>query len=238
MFDVGPGIQNKMDDLGDIPTRSSQWFKGTDGETYSEWGYGLNYDYRATRITGEWIVKAYPLFTDIPDTGIEYQIEWYGSPNFHQGRAGHKATAIVLHTMVGTLSGTDGWFNNPNSQVSSHYGVGLQAQIHQYVSEFNSAWGNGVKTSNNRWPYNDSVNPNYRSISIETEDNGDPTLLVPHEQYDAVLWLCKKVIEKHPIEYLVAHRAIDTGRSCPGTRWVESGLMTKLANSLDLKLIV
>ena len=36
-----------------------------------------------------------------------------------------KPELIVLHIMDGTLSGTDSWFADPSSQVSSHYGIGL-----------------------------------------------------------------------------------------------------------------
>lgn len=59
-------------------------------------------------------------------------ILWKGSPNFSSPK-GYKTIAIVDHIMAGTLSGTDSWFANPASQVSSHFSVGKNGEIHQYV---------------------------------------------------------------------------------------------------------
>ena len=67
---------------------------------------------------------------------------WKGSPNFSSPK-GYKIIAIVNHIMSGTLAGTDAWFANPASQVSSHFGVGKNGEIHQYVNLENPAWANG-----------------------------------------------------------------------------------------------
>ena len=56
---------------------------------------------------------------------------------------GYKFIAIVDHIMSGTLTGTDSWFANPVSKVSSHFGVGKNGEIHQYVDLDNPAWANG-----------------------------------------------------------------------------------------------
>ena len=75
----------------------------------------------------------------------------YGLPQGTQGRAGNKVIAIVDHIMAGTLVGTDSWFQNPSSQVSAHFGVGKNGQIHQYVDINNVAWANGV-VNKPSWP--------------------------------------------------------------------------------------
>src|SRR5437763_743387 len=81
--------------------------------------------------------------------------------NHSSGRAGHGISGIVLHTMVGTIDSAQSRFFNPNSSVSCTYGIGLDGQIRQWVSENDTAWGNG------NWQSNLST------ISIEHEDNGD-----------------------------------------------------------------
>ena len=73
---------------------------------------------------------------------------WIGSPNYTAGRGGHIIDHITLHIMAGTLAGTDGHFANPASQVSATYGIGANGEIHQYVSESNTAWSDGNSISN------------------------------------------------------------------------------------------
>ena len=96
------------------------------------------------------------------------KIKWIGSPNFQKGR--QKAELVVVHIMAGSLSGTDAWFANPKSQVSSHYGVGTNGEIHQYVSEEDTAWANGrVNNPTSSIVKRKGGNPNSYSISIENE---------------------------------------------------------------------
>ena len=73
---------------------------------------------------------------------------WIGSPNYTTGRNGHKIDHITLHIMAGTLAGTDGHFANPANQVSATYGIGANGEIHQYVSESDTAWADGNALSN------------------------------------------------------------------------------------------
>lgn len=97
-------------------------------------------------------------------------ITWKGSPNFTTGRAGQKPVLIVIHIMAGTLKGTDAWFANPASDVSSHYGVGTNGEIHQYVQEKDTAWANGrVYYPTSKIVKEKGGNPNIYSISIENE---------------------------------------------------------------------
>lgn len=92
------------------------------------------------------------------------------SPNFTPGRAGQKPVLIVIHIMAGTLKGTDAWFANPASDVSSHYGVGTNGEVHQYVKESDTAWANGrVNYPTSKIVKEKGGNPNIYSISIENE---------------------------------------------------------------------
>jgi hypothetical protein len=47
---------------------------------------------------------------------------------------------VTLHIMQGTLWGSDAWFRNPKAQASSHFGVGKDGTILQWVDTKDRAW--------------------------------------------------------------------------------------------------
>lgn len=69
--------------------------------------------------------------------------------------------SIILHTMDGTVEGANARFNNPASQVSAHYGVGLDGKLYQWCDEDNVAYHSG------------NYHVNQTSIGIEHEDGGN-----------------------------------------------------------------
>ena len=69
---------------------------------------------------------------------------------------------LVLHIMDGTLVGTIAWFNNPHAQASSHFAVGKQGQLVQFVDTDSMAWTEA------------SGNPYW--ISVECEGHGGDSL--------------------------------------------------------------
>src|SRR2546423_1335113 len=103
-------------------------------------------------------------------------ITWIGSPNKTTGRKGYTPIGVVIHIMDGTLLGTDSWFGNPRSQVSAHYGIGQNGEIHQYVQEQDCAWHAG-RVDHPTCSFLKSagagiyINPNYYTIGIEHEGN-------------------------------------------------------------------
>jgi N-acetylmuramoyl-L-alanine amidase len=168
------------------------------------------------------------------------EIAWIGSPNYQEGRSGQYPIAIVVHTMGGSLASCDSWFNNPASQVSSHYGVGLQGQAHQYVQLTDTAWMNGILEPGNKWPGPSGVNPNKLSVGIETEDLGSGATAVTDEMYEAVVDLCLVALMQYPdIQYLTDHQVISPQSRpvCAGNRW-RSGRLQDLASELGLELIL
>lgn len=168
---------------------------------------------------------------------------WIGAHpnNYGAARPNGLPIAIVMHTMQGTLAGCDSWFNNPSAQVSSHYGLGLQGQLHQYVRLWDRAYANGVLQAGNRWPGPQGVNPNAITCSIETDDQGKPASTpVTDAMYGAALDACRIILAEFPgIVYLCTHACISPqDRSgCPGTRWT-SGKMQALAATLGLSLVL
>lgn len=139
--------------------------------------------------------------------------------------------------MGGYLTGCDSWFQNPASEVSAHYGVGLLGDVHQYVDLAEAAWANGRLESGNTWPGPAGANPNSITVSIETEDNRSNTP-VTDAQYQACVAVGRLVVERFPsVEYLMSHRVISPQSRvyCPGVRWTESGRFAALAAALGLE---
>jgi N-acetyl-anhydromuramyl-L-alanine amidase AmpD len=153
------------------------------------------------------------------------QIKWVKSPNFSAGRQGMKPEAIVIHIMQGTLAGTDAWFQNKPtaSNVSAHYGIGRNGQIHQYVYETDAAWHAGRKSANA--PFHlvqarPTVNPNNYTIGIEHEGGADDPWT--DEVYAASAALIKEICHRWDIpvdaKFIIGHRDIYTVKSCPGNK--------------------
>lgn len=143
------------------------------------------------------------------------------SPNHSAASKRQKTIAIVNHIMSGTLAGTDSWFQNPASKVSSHFGVGKNGDIHQYVDLDCPAWANGEAKEPDWILLKDGVNPNYYTVSIEHEgESGD---VMPEKQYQATLALHRWLIEILGIpvsrDNIIGHYRIDSVNkaNCPGT---------------------
>lgn len=105
---------------------------------------------------------------------------WFPSPNYgyplsSSGREGHDPMAVVLHVSQGPQAGVDAYFQqtapggNPDAAVSTHFSIGDDGAIHQYVELGDAAWGNGVVEDGAQlptsWPA--KVNPNLLTVSVE-----------------------------------------------------------------------
>lgn len=160
------------------------------------------------------------------------------SENRWPGRPYGPPIAIVLHTAHGSLEAMDAWFLDDRSEHSAHFGIGLDGRVHQYVELKDRAWANGLLEAGHTWPGPPWLNPNHATISIETEDLGDPTQPVTDAQYQATLAAARIALKQYPtIRYLVGHRAIapESRASDPGARWIRSGRFASLAAELGLE---
>jgi len=123
------------------------------------------------------------------------------------------------------------------SQVSAHYGVGLDGTVHQYVQLGDRAWANGVLETGNLWPGPDNVNPNDLTVSVETEDLANPNQPVTSQEYESTLYVCQLAMSAYPdIEWLLSHSDISPSSrpNCCGDRWKDSGQFWNLALALGL----
>jgi hypothetical protein len=197
-------------------------------DSVAAWLAALNPHYSGTEVTIQ--VPAY----DEPIDNNAFDVEWIGSPNYWAGHGGYSVCGIVIHTMAGSLASCDSWFSRSASQVSSHFGIGLNGEQHQYVSLENSSWANGILEDGNKFPCGRG-SPNWKTITIETEDKGNPRQEVTEAQYAATLAVASWAISRYPsIKYLLEHEDISprSRPNCAGNRWAPH--LGRLAAALGL----
>jgi N-acetylmuramoyl-L-alanine amidase len=145
------------------------------------------------------------------------------SPNFTTGRINYKPIAIVIHIMEGSLSGTDSWFASTISNVSAHYGVGVNGDIHQYVKETDSAWHAG-RINAPSWSLIKSggnglfVNPNFYTIGIEHEgsDQTDWTDATYQSSSALIADISRRWNIPLDRDHIIGHHQIYSLKTCPG----------------------
>jgi N-acetyl-anhydromuramyl-L-alanine amidase AmpD len=154
-----------------------------------------------------------------PDNiGLNYVFK--GSPNWSsRGTCG--VEAIVVHvTGPGSMAGMASWFNNPSSQVSAHFGIGKQGEVHQYVELGDAAWHAGILNRPNlsnpviaNWVAS-GVNPNRCHVGIELLLGGPAEPLVEYPAMQAsldkiLLWL--RDVSGVPLDrvHVIGHYEID-----------------------------
>lgn len=151
--------------------------------------------------------------------------QWIGCDpgNFRRGRglANRKPLGIVIHVMDGTLKGTDSWFNDPQARVSAHYGIGVNGEVHQYVSEDDTAFHAGTVV-NPTAPLVlglPNVNPNFYTIGIEHEGKGENPWTDPQKNTSAEL--VTQIAARHAIpldaQHVFAHHEVRASKPCPGS---------------------
>lgn len=173
------------------------------------------------------------------------QILWKGAglgeyATLIKPRAGDR---IIHHRMLGTLPGTDAWFAMTPAQrgsacSSADYGIGLIGTIHQYVTEANESYAEGINFADprsvgtaailkSRW----GVNPNSYCFSIEHEGfSNDPW---SEAMRDASAWLTADIAFRHGIpldrDHILGHGEIYAYKAatCPGPTWPVDDLIAR-----------
>ena len=163
------------------------------------------------------------------------------SPNFNS-RGGSIVDTVVIHCTDGTFPGDLGWLRNTASQVSSHYLVAPNGDIHQLVAEKDRAWCNGrvdkptAKLKKNM--VGGYVNPNDYTVSIEVSTRA--TDGIPVVQREALKALVKDICTRNGIpvdrDHIWGHKEIYSLKTCPGTISVDM-LVKDLAPAEDKEAI-
>jgi hypothetical protein len=138
--------------------------------------------------------------------------EWIPSPNFNDRPASDAIDTVVWHHTAGRSDAraTARYFQNPASQVSSHYIVDRTGYIVRCVPDAKRSWHAG------RSAFEGKPNVNHYSIGIEISNVGDNVDPYPNAQVESIIrltaWLCKTY--DIPVSRITRHRdvAIPHGR--------------------------
>lgn len=141
--------------------------------------------------------------------------------NFTKGRSGYHIEGIVIHSMVGTQTGSIAWFKNPSAQASAHYCISKDGDIVRTVKDEDFAWHAGrVSAKPEDMPfvmkdnYDAGVkNPNFYTIGIELEDEANVHWNYPEKQMEALRDLINFLSKKYNIpkkrSHIILHREVD-----------------------------
>ncbi len=149
------------------------------------------------------------------------QIRWVGMTRDHfQVGTSSRVRMVVLHATAGTAPGDFNWLRNGGGQtrntwVSIHYYIDKAGNISQMVEDQNIAWHAGPSTwivDGRRINYYTGCNPVSIGIELSNLNTGrDP---YPSAQYNAALWLTRRLVAQYnvPRNQLVRHLDIAPGR--------------------------
>lgn len=150
------------------------------------------------------------------------------SPN-HGERVGGPPNLLILHyTGMDSAAAAIQRLANPLSEVSAHYVVLEDGRVMQMVPEGRRAWHAG------RSVWNGERDINSRSLGVEIVNPGHDGGLPPYPavQIDAVIALCRDLLERWPIKprHVLAHSDIaperkeDPGELFPWDRLAREGV--------------
>ena len=151
--------------------------------------------------------------------------------------AKNQKIGICIHTMVGTLDGTDSHFRNVASEVSSHYGVDLDRDlIYHWVEEDHTAWAQGIVSGpTNKLVLEKGGNPNAYFISIECADGRNPAGADRSKQKKWLSELVADIAKRNGVpldrDHVCGHKEIYNKKTCPGNINVDE--IVELAKAIN-----
>jgi len=151
------------------------------------------------------------------------------SPNFGPRVGVSRPDMIILHyTGMKTGVAAEAWLCAPESQVSSHYLVHEDGRVVQMVRESDRAWHAGKSF----WQGLTDINSHSVGIEIVNPGHEFGYRGFPRRQIDAVIALCRGIIDRHRIapHRVLAHsdvapgRKVDPGEKFPWRQLAEAGI--------------
>lgn len=132
--------------------------------------------------------------------------------NFTYGRDGRTLRKITIHHMAGIMSAEACGYlwQNPNRGTSSHYGIGVNGEIGQYVDESNTSW------CDSNWE------SNCTSVTIEnSNDSTGGEWHVSDATLNSLIKLCADISIRNNLGYLVVGdnltwHSMYSATTCPG----------------------
>lgn len=160
-------------------------------------------------------------------TPIPAGITWVDIPssNYRVGRATSSPDVCVIHIAEGSKAACIATFQDPSVQKSSHFLVGLDGSITQFVSSKNTAFCNGIVVT----PVSELVlqrlpaNPNEYTFSIENEGVSTDDFTDAQYHTNAVILAYLHKAWNLPLDstHIIRHREIEQSKTCPGIVNVE-----------------
>jgi hypothetical protein len=144
----------------------------------------------------------------------------------------HPINYVVIHTTQGSYAGTISWFQNPSSNVSSHYVIrSSDGQITQMVREKDIAWHAGNSTYN------------AQSVGIEHEGFVSDPSWYTDAMYRASAALTRNVCLKYGIPMtrsrIIAHSEVPGAtHTDPGPNWNWTFYMQLVTQSSSWETII
>lgn len=152
---------------------------------------------------------------------MTYTIKELLTPVNHTTGRRAQIDTVVIHVTEGTFASARAWFRDPESKVSSTYGISRRGEIERWVREEDTAWANGRVYNATAAVVRErpGVNPNDYTISIEHE--GDGTSDLTPEQRGASIWLLRDIARRRPQitldrRHVIRHNEIYARKTCPG----------------------
>lgn len=132
----------------------------------------------------------------------------------YSSRLGESIQYVIVHTTQGSYGGTVSWFQNPSSNVSTHYVVrSSDGEVTQMLHEADNGWHAGNSTYNRQ------------SIGIEHEGFvDDPARWYTDAMYassaDLVRYLCDKYEIPIDRDHIIGHVEVPgSSHTDPGSGW-------------------
>ena len=128
------------------------------------------------------------------------------SPLEEHSWGGNIPDSIVIHTLLGSISGSQSWLEN--KPLSYHYLISENGELIEQIPPNRCAWHAGVTkyASPKAENHYGSTNPNTRSIGIAFERNGERSLT--KEQAERCASLIRTLRDMYDCEKLFSHHDI------------------------------
>jgi len=151
-------------------------------------------------------------------------MEFIQAKHYRKGRKS-EVSALIIHYFSAVSVNKDDpfnlplikdWLTNgvPDKQnvlkVSTHYLIGREGEVIQFVNETDTAWHAGVSSLNGK-----AINGSCNDFSIGIELSGGSWVPFTDKQYDALISLTQDIIKRNPKiikETVVGHETIAPGR--------------------------
>lgn len=157
----------------------------------------------------------------------------------------HKA--IVIHGTGGgpnqTADQLGDFFETTSAMTSVHYGIDRAGNIDQYVREADGAGGNGILDPGHD-PFWDQYadNPNWHTLSVETENDLTNSLPLTDPQKQALFKLVKYWVDKYriPVSNIKGHFSLEPveRHNCPGPNFDWQGLWNYLSGNEEEPIMI